>query len=276
MITSVLMPLLNTVERSPVPVLFALDEFAQLGRMKIIEDNIAQMRGYGVKLLTVWQFLTQAQRLYGEAWEAFFATSGANVTFAPRDATTREYFSKLSGEQLFRHETRSNSVNVSEGRTWGTSSSTGTSDNKGKSLGSSWGSNSGASNTAGREFSSGSSSGSNSGSNSGSSMTLGTSQNSGLSDGGSWSRSVNDSIGEQLISEPRVRTTELAALDADEALIFGRGGEIYKTLCPQPQWLRDDGVAEAIALARVWIETKPEKSNQLRGPNSEEAKPKER
>ena len=61
MVASILRPLLRSVERPPVPVLFMLDEFAQLGRMEIIEDNYALMRGYGVKLWTIWQDLNQAK-----------------------------------------------------------------------------------------------------------------------------------------------------------------------------------------------------------------------
>src|SRR5260370_18557314 len=53
MVTSILRPLLRSAGQPCVPVLFMLDEFAQLGRMEIIEYNYALMRGYGVKLWTI-------------------------------------------------------------------------------------------------------------------------------------------------------------------------------------------------------------------------------
>lgn len=69
MVTSVLLPLLRSVENAKVPVLFMLDEFAQLGPMPVIENNLALMRGYGLKLWPVFQDLAQAKALYKERWE---------------------------------------------------------------------------------------------------------------------------------------------------------------------------------------------------------------
>ena len=80
-----------------------LDEFAQLGHMEVIQDNYALMRGFGVKLWTIWQDLTQAKRLYKEQWESFISNAGIVHAFAPQDLTTREYLSKLSGERIIWH-----------------------------------------------------------------------------------------------------------------------------------------------------------------------------
>ena len=70
MVASILRPLLRSVEGRAVPTLFLLDEFAQLGHMEIIEDNYALMRGYGVKLWTIFQDLKSGenslQRSLGE------------------------------------------------------------------------------------------------------------------------------------------------------------------------------------------------------------------
>jgi type IV secretion system protein VirD4 len=103
MVTSILLPLLRSVEAAPVPVLFMLDEFAQLGQMEVIQDNYALLRGFGVKLWTVWQDLNQAKRLYKEQWETFISNAGIVQTFAPQDLTTREYLSMLSGERIIWH-----------------------------------------------------------------------------------------------------------------------------------------------------------------------------
>jgi type IV secretion system protein VirD4 len=59
------------------------------------------MREYGVKLWPVLQDLGQMKDLYEKRWESFIANAGVLHTFAPQDATTREYLSKLSGEKLY-------------------------------------------------------------------------------------------------------------------------------------------------------------------------------
>jgi type IV secretion system protein VirD4 len=101
MITAILTPLLRTVKRSKVPVLMMLDEFAQLGHMPVIENNLGMMREYGIKLWPVFQDLAQAQDLYRTRWESFVGNAGVLQTFAPQDSTTREYLSKLSGHRLY-------------------------------------------------------------------------------------------------------------------------------------------------------------------------------
>ena len=87
-----------------------LDEFAQLGRMEIIEDNYALMRGYGVKLWTIWQDLNQAKTIYGERWESFISNAGIVQSFAPQDMTTRKYLSELADERLTWHDVQSMSA----------------------------------------------------------------------------------------------------------------------------------------------------------------------
>jgi type IV secretory pathway TraG/TraD family ATPase VirD4 len=47
MVTAVLQPLMRSVRSATVPVLFMLDEFAQLGHLPVIENNLALMREYG-------------------------------------------------------------------------------------------------------------------------------------------------------------------------------------------------------------------------------------
>ncbi|OYV24717.1 MAG: hypothetical protein B7W99_00895 [Rhodospirillales bacterium 20-58-10] len=115
MITAVLMPLIRTVG-GRVPVLFMLDEFAQLGRMEVVERNMALMREYGVKLWPIFQDLSQAKALYSERWESFIGNAGVTHSFAPQDETTREYLSKLSGLRTYWVKTASDSRNTSSGQ----------------------------------------------------------------------------------------------------------------------------------------------------------------
>ena len=122
MVTCLLRPLLREIMdkgdgSAPVPVLFMLDEFAQLGHMEIIKDNYALMRGYGVKLWTVWQDLNQAKMLYGDWWETFIGNAGQTQSFAPQDMTTRKYLSELGGELVTWHtrEAKSGGLSFSRG-----------------------------------------------------------------------------------------------------------------------------------------------------------------
>jgi type IV secretion system protein VirD4 len=115
LITSCLMPLLNSVDDADVPTLFMLDEFAQLGKMQVIENNVALMRGYGIKLWLVLQDLSQIKTLYEQRWESFIGNSGVIQCFAPQDKTTREYLASLFGERIYWIQTGGASNSESSG-----------------------------------------------------------------------------------------------------------------------------------------------------------------
>jgi type IV secretion system protein VirD4 len=97
MIASILRPLMLDTRKPKVPVLFMLDEAAQLGHLPVIEQNLAMMRGYGVKLWTIYQDLSQVQDIY-RRWESFVGNSGVLQAFAPQDVVTAEYLSKRTGQ----------------------------------------------------------------------------------------------------------------------------------------------------------------------------------
>lgn len=79
------------------PVLFMLDEFAQLGRLKIIEDAYGLMAGLGIQLHAIVQDLSQMERLYEKGWQTFIGNAGAIQIFGTRDLHTAEYISKMIG-----------------------------------------------------------------------------------------------------------------------------------------------------------------------------------
>lgn len=79
------------------PVLFMLDEFAQLGRLKIIEDAYGLMAGLGIQLHAIVQDLSQMERLYERGWQTFIGNAGAIQIFGTRDLHTAEYISKMIG-----------------------------------------------------------------------------------------------------------------------------------------------------------------------------------
>jgi type IV secretion system protein VirD4 len=82
-----------------VPVLFMLDEAAQLGHLGPIEDALGQARGYGIALWPVFQDWNQLRELYESRAETFAGASGAVFGFAPADMQTAEWMSKRSGEE---------------------------------------------------------------------------------------------------------------------------------------------------------------------------------
>ena len=96
------------------PVLMVLDEFAGLKRMEVIENAVAQIAGYGVKLFFVLQSLEQLKAVYKDNWETFLANSGLKVFFNLEDHFSRDYVSKLVGETEVIREVRSESESTSE------------------------------------------------------------------------------------------------------------------------------------------------------------------
>jgi type IV secretion system protein VirD4 len=94
---------LETAEtlRDDHAVLFILEEFAALGYLRALEQAVAYMAGYGVKLWAVLQDLTQLKRHYKEGWETFLGNAGVIQAFSVSDQTTCDYLSKRLGETTF-------------------------------------------------------------------------------------------------------------------------------------------------------------------------------
>lgn len=97
LIAQALAELARTQTKPPKPVLFVLDEFAQLGRMPIIEDAYGQMAGMGIQMHVIFQDLAQAKRLYDDGWQTFAANAGVMQFFSTRDLFTANYVSSLIG-----------------------------------------------------------------------------------------------------------------------------------------------------------------------------------
>lgn len=97
---------LAAMERAPVPrgqlpVWFVLEEFAALGHMRSIETAAGLMAGFGVKLWSVLQDLTQLKTHYPKSWETFLGNAGVIQAFGNADVTTTDYLaSKLGSTQV--------------------------------------------------------------------------------------------------------------------------------------------------------------------------------
>ncbi|HEV7228594.1 type IV secretory system conjugative DNA transfer family protein [Brevundimonas sp.] len=87
----------RTQAQTAKPVLFILDEFAQLGRLKMVEDAYGLMAGMGLQLHAVVQDLSQLERLYDKGWQTFIGNAGVIQVFGTRDIHTAEYVSKMVG-----------------------------------------------------------------------------------------------------------------------------------------------------------------------------------
>lgn len=83
--------------RGRPPLLFVLDEFPVLGHMRSIESAAGQIAGFGVKLFTIVQDLTQLQRFYDRSWETFVGNAGASLFFGVSDVTSLSYVSDKIG-----------------------------------------------------------------------------------------------------------------------------------------------------------------------------------
>jgi type IV secretion system protein VirD4 len=81
------------------PVLFMLDEFAQLGHLPGISTAMNITRSYGVQLWPFVQDLTQLKGTYGDSWENFLGASAALTAFAPGDLFTANYLSRQYGNK---------------------------------------------------------------------------------------------------------------------------------------------------------------------------------
>lgn len=97
-LTTIVQSLMNDTKKGKVPVAIICDEAAALGHLPILENNVALMRGYGLKLFTIWQDLSQLKSIYRDRWESFIGNAGVLQSFAAQDVETSEYISKRTGQ----------------------------------------------------------------------------------------------------------------------------------------------------------------------------------
>jgi len=86
--------------RGSVPILGILDEFkTAVGKLGSIETLAAKGSGYGCQLLFVIQDILQLQDpgMYPKRWESFLGACGFKIFTAPRDWTSSDYISRMTG-----------------------------------------------------------------------------------------------------------------------------------------------------------------------------------
>lgn len=97
---------LTALERTPgkpsPPVMLVLEEFPTLAHMRSIEQAAGLMAGFGVKLHTVIQDISQIREHYPKSWETFIANAGVLTAWGNPDEATKEYLSRQLGRTMVR------------------------------------------------------------------------------------------------------------------------------------------------------------------------------
>ena len=99
----------NNQERK---ILFMIDEFARIGKVKNITNVLATLRSKGIQIMLIVQSLAQLDGIYGKDTRKVI-TDNCNykIVLNANDVDTQEYFSKLVGTVDI--EKKSNSINNS-------------------------------------------------------------------------------------------------------------------------------------------------------------------
>ncbi|MEO0636991.1 MAG: type IV secretory system conjugative DNA transfer family protein [Pseudomonadota bacterium] len=198
---------------SGAPVLMMLDEFAALKRMRVIENAVAQIAGYGVRMVFAVQSLSQLKDIYKDNWETFMGAVGLKLFMGNEDHFTRDYVTKLAGESQVSVHNSSTSRGSSESSTSGTTATR----SEGQSLnrGESYGHGSGTGTSVGPGFLNLTSS-RNRSTNKGTSFSETTTLSESLAHSSSTTTGTNESSGEQVNQQtrPLIRPDEVGRTGA--------------------------------------------------------------
>lgn len=85
------------------PVLFLVDEAAQLKRFQLLLDAYSYGRGMGLRVWSVWQSIEQMHRLYGSVGE-FLASSQVRQFFGVRESGTAGMVSNMLGQMTLEYD----------------------------------------------------------------------------------------------------------------------------------------------------------------------------
>ena len=99
-LSSCVVAVLRAPNRSSIPTLFMLDEYAAtIGRLAALEHAIPYIEGTGGRFAMIFQYLSQMQKLWPEPeYHGIFASAGAHVFFNANDKLTSEYVSSYMGK----------------------------------------------------------------------------------------------------------------------------------------------------------------------------------
>ncbi|HZH59647.1 MAG TPA: type IV secretory system conjugative DNA transfer family protein [Metabacillus sp.] len=96
--------------RLPIPSIFLLDEFANIGKIEKYGRVLATCRGLGMSMCTVIQDIAQLEGIYGKELARTIISNHDTVLYLrTKDIETAKYFSNLAGETTARMYTGSTS-----------------------------------------------------------------------------------------------------------------------------------------------------------------------
>jgi type IV secretion system protein VirD4 len=96
--------------------LLLLDEFRSLGKVPLIVEAVAFLRGYGVRLMPIFQSPTQISEVYGQdAADTFYDNFNARIVFTPTNQKAAESISRELGTFTYQATTTSKPLALSKG-----------------------------------------------------------------------------------------------------------------------------------------------------------------
>lgn len=129
-------------EQPRKPMLFMLDEIAQLGTLQYLPKLLSIYAGMGVVVWTIWQSLAQIKSLYDKDAETITGNCSIQQYFGVNDTETAELICKMAGKTTIFEESYSKTEGVnsstSSTESWGTSYGHGTSSSHGSNSGNSY------------------------------------------------------------------------------------------------------------------------------------------
>lgn len=92
------------------------DEFRSLGKMQVLVEAIAFLRGYGVRLLPIFQSPSQVREVYGEdAAKNFFQNFHVRIIYTPADIDVATEISRELGNMTYVASSKSRPSGFSKG-----------------------------------------------------------------------------------------------------------------------------------------------------------------
>ena len=113
-LTNLIMGLTKAGERPNQDIMFFIDEFAAIGRFKIIETAMGLMAGYGMKFWLFLQDLSQLKSLYEQSYATFISNSSVFQIFGTNDYETAKYISDSIGQTTIMTTTINESGKLTE------------------------------------------------------------------------------------------------------------------------------------------------------------------
>lgn len=83
--------------------LLLIDEFAALGKVDIIESGVAYIAGYNIRILAIFQNMSQLNRLYTQDGARTLSTNfECQIIYPPRDNKDAQEYSEIIGYETFK------------------------------------------------------------------------------------------------------------------------------------------------------------------------------